>query len=611
MPSDIDISIVVSIAAILVMFSLVLCAFTMRRNNDRESRGGMAWLFAANIVFLIGTVALMLNHALPFWVSAALVILGAHLGIIFGYFALCRSLGAMPQVPRFAAVALVSIAFQATVAVSADSVIPLVVTSSLINGLLTLVIARLLWPLAAPLGREYAILAALPFVAIGLSYLSRLVIVTFGLSEQALLLATLLITFLLAFSALQWCFALISYRAVRINRRLETERIKAQEASRLKSQFLANMSHEIRTPLNGVLGMAQMLREQISAPEHRNMVGTIQESGENLLSILNDILDISKIEAGRMELETAPFRPAEVVGRMKRLYRLRAQEKGLTLHVDCADDLLQSRIGDEHRIAQILNNLLSNAIKFTDAGTVRLRATTTAAGAVQLTVQDTGIGMTTDQIARAFDEFVQADASITRRYGGTGLGMPIVRRLIELMGGRLAVRSDPGEGTQITVDLPLPEAPEVTVAVAPPDPALSEGLAGLRILMAEDNRTNQLVVKAMLKGSGANLTIVENGRLAVDAAAADDFDLLLFDVSMPEMDGPTALRTIMHDRHAAGRACPPALALTANVMAHQVAEYHAAGFQDHLAKPVRRADLLIKLAEVAGRPSPPVLQAAS
>jgi signal transduction histidine kinase/CheY-like chemotaxis protein len=610
MPSDVDISIVVSIAALLVLFSLILCAIAMRRNSDAESRRGMAWLFAANTAFLISTAALLLRDMLPFWFGASLVIAGAHLGIVFGYFALCRSLGRVPHLARFAAVAAVSVGGQAAVALVFADVAVLILTSSAINGALGLVIARLLWPMASPLGREYAMLAALPFGAIAVSYLARLAFLLLGLPEQALLIATLMITFLLAFSALQWCFALISYRAVRINMRLETERIKAQEASRLKSQFLANMSHEIRTPLNGVLGMAQMLRDQIAAPDQRQMIETIQDSGESLLSILNDILDISKIEAGRMELETAPFVPAEVIARLERLYTLHAREKGLALSVDCAADLTRPRIGDAHRIAQILNNLLSNAIKFTDTGSVSLCGRTTPDGALRIIIQDSGIGMTEDQMTRVFDEFVQADASITRRFGGTGLGMPIVQRLVAMMGGTLDVDTVPGRGTRIALTLPLPEAP--AAAAAPAGPVRESGdLSGLRILMAEDNLTNQLVVKAMLKGSDADLTIVGNGRLAVEAAAEADFDLLLFDISMPEMDGPTALRQIVRDRIAAGRPRPPAIALTANVMASQIVEYHAAGFHDHLAKPVRRADLLARIADATGRAPRAVPQAAA
>jgi signal transduction histidine kinase/CheY-like chemotaxis protein len=621
--SRVEIGIVVSIAAILVLFSLVLSSMALRRNADADARGGMVWLVATNLAFLTGTGALALGGNLAFWLSAGLVILGAHLGILCGFCALSRALGRPPPVLPLAAVAVTAIAGQSALAAATGSVVPLVASSSAINGLLAAVLGWRLWPLARALGREHAMLAALPFAAISASYLARLPLLVFRPDGTALAVATVLITFLLAFSALQWCFALIAFRAARLNRRLQAERLRAEEASRLKSQFLANMSHEIRTPLNGVLGMAQVLHRQIPEPAQREMVETIQHSGETLLSILNDILDLSKIEAGRMELEVAAFRPADILERIARLYRLRAEERGLTLMLDLGPGLDAARMGDAHRIIQVLNNLLGNAIKFTERGSVRLTAAFLPGpdGPLRLVVEDTGIGMTPEQAARIFDEFVQADADITRRFGGTGLGMSIARRLVGLMGGTLALDSTPGRGTRVQLDLPLapaPQADRAPTASGPAQPAVAAGaLAGLRLLLAEDNRTNQRVVQAFLRDSGAELRIVENGRLAVaalaeaEAAGAPGFDLLMFDVSMPELDGPSALREIRARCAAAGHTAPPAIALT-DVMAHQIADYRAAGFRDHLPKPLRRDALLAMIASVA-RPTSadPIVRRAS
>ena len=618
MDSYIDIGIVVSIAAILVLSSLALSFAALRREADADSRGGMAWLFAANLAFLTGTAALLAHPLLPFWASAGLVILGAHLGILCGYGALSRALGGRPRIPRVAAFATLAVGAQVLLAFQTGSVTALVVTSSVVNGLMAAQLGRRIWPRARRMGREPAMLAALPFAAISASYLARLPLLAFWPDTTALAVATVLITFLLAFSALQWCFALIAWRAIRLNLRLQAERLRAEEASRLKSQFLTNMSHEIRTPLNGVLGMAQALQAESTTPRQREMVETIRHSGEALLGILNDILDLSKIEAGKLELDPAPFRPAETLQRAARLHRLRAEAKGLALGIELGPGLDSPRRGDALRLVQVLNNLLGNAVKFTEVGHVQLAARLDPEDTLHLTVTDTGIGMTEAQAARIFDEFVQADAEITRRFGGTGLGMSIARRLVQLMGGTLTLTSTPGRGTTVTVRLPLPATAEPLPAEASPQdgPQASpqEGprpLAGLHLLLAEDNRTNQRVVAAFLRDTGCTLEIVENGRLAVEALAAaeaagrPDPDLLMFDVSMPEMDGPTALRTIRSARAARGRPTPPAIALTANVMAHQLADYAEAGFADHLAKPLRRTALIEMIATRSHRPAEP------
>ena len=620
MENRIDIGIVVSIAAVLVLFSLVLSTVALRRNVDGDARRGLLWLFAANLAFMLGTGALLIASALPFWLSAGGVIMGAHVGLLCGYCALLAGLGRTPPVRLLAGVALLAVGTQMLVAAATDDVRTLVLTSSVINGCLGAVLGWQLWPAAQRLGREHAMLATLPFWAIATAYLARLPLLAFAPDGLALTVATVIITFLLAFSALQWCFALIAFRAAILNRRLQAERLRAEEASRLKSQFLANMSHEIRTPLNGVLGMAQALDARIRTREEGEMIATIRDSGETLLSILNDILDLSRIEAGRLELDPAPFCPDEMIARVVRLYRPRAEEKGLALTVETMPDLAQWRRGDAHRIVQVLNNLLGNAIKFTERGSVRLAARIDPGppATLRLTVQDTGIGMTPDQCRRIFDEFVQADAEITRRFGGTGLGMSIARRLVHLMDGTLELDSTPGVGTRVRVGLPLQAVAQPAAAVGPA-PAEGPALAGLRILYAEDTKTNQRVVQAFLKDRGVALQIVGNGREAVTAVTGglepsatplgpiprggrpDQFDLLMFDVSMPELDGPSALREIAARCAAAGVAVPPAIAVTANVMAHQIAGYHEAGFCDHLAKPLRRDALLAMIAARARR----------
>ncbi len=409
---------------------------------------------------------------------------------------------------------------------------------------------------------------------------------------------------------------------VGVEAELRAAALRAEAASRAKSQFLANMSHEIRTPLNGVLGMAEVLEGELSAPRHRRMLATIRESGEMLLGIVNDVLDVAKIEAGKLQLESLPVVPADLARRVEAIHAVRASEKGLALSVEADAGAERARLGDAHRIQQVLHNLVSNAVKFTEAGSVCIRLRGPDDGPVELVVADTGIGMTPEQLARVFEDFEQADGTTTRRFGGTGLGMSIVRRLVGLMSGEIAIDSRPGAGTEVRVVLPLALAAEAPRPDEPrPDaPAIGPGraeegddrlraeaaagpgrvtrpdgeagaLAGLRALAADDNATNRLILQAMLGSLGVEVTLVNDGRAAVEAWAPGRFDLLLLDISMPELDGVSALAELRACEAEAGLAPVPALAITANALSHQVEEYMAAGFAAHVGKPFRREDL--------------------
>ena len=378
---------------------------------------------------------------------------------------------------------------------------------------------------------------------------------------------------------------------------------RAQAASEAKSRFLANMSHEIRTPLNGVLGMAEVLEQSLSDPSHREMIGIIRDSGEVLLTVLNDVLDMSKIEAGKLSLETEPFHPGDLARRVDALYAVKARSKNLdfTVLTDCGGD--DARLGDQNRILQVLHNLIGNALKFTERGEVTVSFRCRPGIPLRITVRDEGIGMTPEQMARVFEDFEQADGTVTRRFGGTGLGLSIVRKLVDLMGGHIRLDSVPGQGTTVEVVLPLPlAAPRAgepaTLEPAQPAPAQAPALAGLRALVADDNATNRLILKAMLAGFGMEATIVSDGQEALDAWRPGDFDVVLLDISMPGMDGLTALG---HLRAAmTAQTSVPVLAITANAMTHQVQEYLAAGFDGHVGKPVRLDRLAEEIARVAG-----------
>ena len=357
----------------------------------------------------------------------------------------------------------------------------------------------------------------------------------------------------------------------------------AEAANRAKSAFLANMSHEIRTPLNGVLGMAQamaMASDGLSLPQ-RERLDVIRQSGNALLAILNDILDLSKIDAGRLELVESDFDLEELVRGAHATFTQVAGAKGLSfaLSIEGAQGVYH---GDPDRLRQILYNLISNALKFTDIGQVRVEVSRTACG-LSFAVSDTGIGIAPEVIPGLFTSFTQADASATRRHGGAGLGLAICRQITELMGGEIRVKSKLGRGTTFTVDLPIRKVADANrPAASAADGAAAPSQADFRVLVAEDNPVNQLVVKILLNQLGIDLALAENGAEAVEAWKAGDFDAILMDIQMPEMDGMAATATIRAIEAATGRARTPIIAVTANVMAHQVEQYHQVGMDGHV-----------------------------
>ncbi len=386
-------------------------------------------------------------------------------------------------------------------------------------------------------------------------------------------------------------------RAAQRLRRIHATAREAQRAAvtanLAKSQFIANVSHEIRTPLNGVLGMAQSLAAGELSAFQRERVEIIQSSGEVLLSILNDVLDFSKIEAGKLELEETPFDLVKIVADVRAAFSAVAENKGVVLGLWLerapAGDL---RLGDPTRVRQIVSNLVSNALKFTAAGEVQIVVSCLDEGVV-LSVRDTGIGIPEDKLSKLFGQFEQVDASTTRRFGGTGLGLSICRELCRLMGGRIVVESRFGTGSTFTVHLPLPKvAAREAAPVRGPVPGYADAAnSALRVLAAEDNKTNQLVLDAMLQQIGVTPSMVENGALAVEAWRAGEFDLILMDMQMPVMDGLTAVRAIRDAEQVLSRPPTRIIAITADVMSHHLENYHRAGIDAVVSKPIQFVQL--------------------
>lgn len=385
-----------------------------------------------------------------------------------------------------------------------------------------------------------------------------------------------------------------------IEAQLAHARDLAEQGSRAKSAFVANMSHEIRTPLNAVIGFSEIAMDQPLPPRIKDYVTNIHRSGTHLLGIVNDVLDFSKIEAGKLELEHAQFDLWETLEAARRQAEVLAQGKSLPIELSRGEGLPRLLGGDPVRLAQILSNLVSNAVKFTQRGRIEIRAEvaqrTGARLTVSLQVRDTGIGMDAGQIERIFQPFTQGDVSTTRRFGGTGLGLTLCKRLVDLMGGQMEVASRVGEGSSFTVRLPF----QAVDAPTTPRPAPAESVArddkfsGRRALLVEDNPINRLVASVMLERIGLRVDVAADGREAVDKidAAPGHYDVIFMDVQMPNLDGMEATRLIRR-QHPSLKL--PIIAMTANAFEHDRQDCLAAGMDDFVAKPVTARNVIAAL----------------
>ncbi|MDP3233149.1 MAG: ATP-binding protein [Myxococcales bacterium] len=395
-------------------------------------------------------------------------------------------------------------------------------------------------------------------------------------------------------------------RRMQMEAELHSSMEKALEASQIKSSFLANVSHELRTPMNAVVGLTDLLLKDQPTDSQRDALETIRSSSDALLSLLDDILDLSKIESGALQIESLPTSPAAVAEEVRKLFAPKAQSRGIGLRCEVDPSTPPTVLGDPTRLRQVLLNLVGNAVKFTASGEV-VMLVSWADERLTISVRDSGIGIRQEELARIFQPFVQADASTTRRFGGTGLGLTIVQRLVDAQRGTVTVESQPGQGSCFTVTLPASRTALRPVSSGSgssasgslPVASLAPPLSTLKVLVADDNPINEKVALKLLEHLGVKADVARNGQEAVELATHAPYDLILMDLQMPEMDGLEATRLL---RQRLGATAPRIVAMTANAMAEDRASALEAGCDGFLAKPVRLEELTRVLSRARARP---------
>lgn len=583
----INISLIVGVAAVLTLIALILLAHLWRVTAGTW-REQVRWFGLSTLCLLAGVAGAWLSAGEAFVLSAILVIGGAHFGIMCAYLALRPQRAGAPGWRALLLFSAMVCLGQGVVALLLRDVSTLILTATVVNVSLCAVAFADLVQAGRAARQSVPVLAAVPFALIGGSYLARLVLMSVQGHAAGLPLGSGLIAFALGVASMYWGFVLILQHEAMLKDQLREARLLAEQMASQRSRFFAQMNHEIRTPLNGILGLSDLLRPYVPAGEGADLLKELQGSGNLLLSIVNEVLDFSKAEAGQMQIEVMPFDLVEVLRSCAGQYRRIARSRDVALTLEIAPPDLPPVMGDPTRLNQIMHNLLSNALKFTRAGQITVTLERVSPAVIRLRVADTGIGMTEAQLADLFQPFRQGGADTARQFGGTGLGMSIVKMLVDAMHGAITVHSQPGLGTTFTLDLPLPPAPAPVANSAPAVSRAELDLTGLTVLCADDDPINRMVLQALLQGFGVMPVMAVDGHDAVRLACLNRFDAYLIDISMPGMDGIETLDVLREGDQQHGEDRPLAIAVTANVMTADVASYLAAGFDAHLAKPIRR-----------------------
>jgi signal transduction histidine kinase/CheY-like chemotaxis protein len=614
MTTSVDVRLLVGVACILLVLSLCLAAY-LRSTWTARFRTAVT-LYAASLASLVlSAFGVFLSQTAPFILSTTLLITGAHFGIVLAYLSIHETLRPHRRLRALLGVAALICLGQTLLAALFHQAALLIITSSVVNTAVGVLAGAHLWIVASTTSPRIRLLISAPFFLIGSAYCLRLALLAVTDPADWFVMASSVIAFVLGLASLYVGFALIILREAALADDLRLAREQTEEAMRQRTRFFSQINHELRTPLNGILGLTRMLSAHVQGDAGAKTLRDLQSSASLLKTVVDDVLHFAKLESDAVQLESIAFDLSDVLGSLVTQYHALASENGVTVRHDPLSAPAGWRIGDPMRLTQILHNILANAVKFTAKGEIVISVRQAADDRLAISIVDSGIGMDPDQLRALFVPFQQASASTARQYGGTGLGMSIVRMLVDAMGGQITVDSSPGQGTRVDLTLPMERAAPplsknnqdtASAQVPPPAPPLNATPGGLHVLCADDDEINRLVLQAFLAEIGFAPVMAGSGAEAITLARENAFDVYLIDINMPGMGGVETLAALRmtetEGRDAPRHGLPPlAVAVTANVMEADVKAYIAAGFDAHLPKPIVFEDLTAMLARAQDR----------